>query len=190
KGVDTTLFRAHGKNHRDALGLARARVIIAVARLVPIKNIRLLIEAMAQVTRDRPDAHLLVVGEGPAHAALERRTAELGLDRVVTFVGDVPHQDTAAYYRSADVFALSSEFDNSPNVVLEAMACGLPIVATDVGGVRDFVDVACGGAIVPAGDAGALAKTLARVLADIEAARRAGAHNRQLAVERYSWRVS
>ena len=64
----------------------------------------------------------------------------------MTFAGYVPHADTPAFYRAADVFALSSDFDNSPNVVLEAMACGLPVVTTDVGGVREFVSDRVGGA--------------------------------------------
>jgi len=96
----------------------------------------------------------------------------------------------APYYRAADVFALPSEFDNSPNVVLEAMACGLPVVATDVGGVADYVVGDRGGSLVPGGDAGALADALNRWLAADDRRRAASVFNRQRVVERFSWRAS
>jgi len=88
------------------------------------------------------------------------------------------------------VFALSSDFDNSPNVVLEAMASGLPVVATDVGGVRDFVAEGIGGAVVPPGNATALANALERYLAQPDRARAAGTHNRLKASAEFSWRGS
>jgi glycosyltransferase involved in cell wall biosynthesis len=102
----------------------------------------------------------------------------------------VPQADTPAYYRAGDVFGLSSEFDNSPNVLLEAMACGLPVVSTDVGGVREFVDAEAGSELVPAGDARALAAALSRALANPDAARLAGAHNRRFVIEHFSLRRS
>jgi glycosyltransferase involved in cell wall biosynthesis len=88
------------------------------------------------------------------------------------------------------VFALSSEFDNSPNALLEAMACGLRVVATDVGGVREHVDAVRGSELVPAGDVVGFAAALVRALANLEAARRDGEHNRKFADERFSWRAS
>ena len=88
-----------------------------------------------------------------------------------------------------DVFALSSDVDNSPNAVLEAMACGLPVVATDAGGVRDFV-AGPGGVMVPPGDAPALAQALERYLAQPDAARAAGVFNRSRVTAEFSWRTS
>jgi glycosyltransferase involved in cell wall biosynthesis len=190
KGVDTVLFRPEGTNRRAALGLQDRQVVVAVSRLVPIKNVGLLVDAMAHVRRDRPDAHLLVVGEGPERAALEQRARDAGVKAAVTFAGYVPHHELAACYRAADVFALPSEFDNSPNALLEAMACGLPVVATDVGGVRDFVDRRKGSELVPPGDASALAAAIVRALAHPEGARDAGAHNRRFVLEHFSWRTS
>jgi glycosyltransferase involved in cell wall biosynthesis len=189
KGVDADRFHPEGPTIRGVLQLTGRRVVIAVARLVPIKNVRLLIDAVAMVRSRVHATHLLIVGDGPAGAAVRSRAIELDLADAVTFAGSVPHSQTPAYYRAADVFALSSDFDNSPNAVLEAMACGLPVVATDVGGVRDFV-AGPGGAMVPPGDAPALAQALERYLAQPDAARAAGMFNRSKVTAEFSWRAS
>jgi D-inositol-3-phosphate glycosyltransferase len=190
KGVDTERFRPDGPTVREALHLDGRRVVIAVARLVPIKNVRLLIDALAMLRVRVPAAHLLIVGEGPAGASLRARAIELDLADCVTFAGSVPHGQTPAFYRAADVFALPSDFDNSPNAILEAMACGLPVVATDVGGIRDCVADRAGGAIVPPRDPAALARALEPYLAQPDMARAAGAHNRLIASTEFSWRAS
>ena len=190
KGVDAERFRPDGPSLRDELYLTGRRVVIAVTRLVPIKNIRLLVDAIAMIRARVPETHLVIVGDGPERAAVRARAGELDLADSVTFAGSVPQHDTPAFYRTADVFALSSDFDNSPNAVLEAMACGLPVVATDVGGVRDFVVERAGGAVVPPGDAPALADALERFLTQPEAARAAGAYNRLKASTEFSWRAS
>jgi glycosyltransferase involved in cell wall biosynthesis len=189
-GVDAQRFRPDGASLRAELHLTGRRIVIAVTRLVPIKNVRLLVEAVAIARAHVPETHLLIVGDGPEGAAVRARVGELDLADSVTFAGSVPQRDTPAFYRTADVFALSSDFDNSPNAVLEAMACGLPVVATDVGGVRDFVVDRAGGAVVPPGDAAALAKALERFLAQPDEARAAGAHNRLKASTEFSWRTS
>jgi len=190
KGIDGALFRPDGPSVREALRLAGRRVVVTVARLVPIKNVRLLVDAIAVVRERVPNVHLVVVGDGPEHGSVAARIAERDLRDCVTLTGSVPHAETPSYYRAGDVFALSSEFDNSPNAVLEAMACGLPIVATDSGGVRDFVPDSASGAIVAKGDAAALADAIARYLIDPELARRVGDHNRGRATAEFSWRES
>ena len=190
KGVDAEQFRPDGPNLRRALRLEDKRVVVTVARLVPLKNIRLLLDAVAIVRSRVPPVHLIIVGEGSESAALKQYAAALDLLDAVTFVGYLAQRDTPPAYRAGDVFALSSDFDNSPNVVLEAMACGLPIVTTDVGGVREFVADPHGGRVVPPKDAAALAEGLQVYLDSEAAARDAGAHNRRRAVTEFSWRVS
>jgi glycosyltransferase involved in cell wall biosynthesis len=190
KGVDAEQFCPDGPSLRGALRLDDKRVVITVARLVPLKNMRLMLDAIAIVRRRVPRVHLVIVGQGSESGALKQYAAALDLRDTVTFVGYLPQCDTPPAYRSGDVFALSSDFDNSPNVVLEAMACGLPIVTTDVGGVREFVADPSGGRIVPPKDAAALADGLQVYLDSEAAAREAGAHNRRLTVTEFTWRVS
>jgi glycosyltransferase involved in cell wall biosynthesis len=190
KGVDPERFNPSGRSLRATLRLNDRRVVLTVARLVPIKNVRLLLEAVAIVRERIAGVHLVIVGDGPEAEALKHLAAVLEMSDAVTFVGSVPNADTPAFYRAADVFALSSDFDNSPNVLLEAMACGLPIVTTDVGGVRDFVAERTGGAVVPPNDALALAAALEKYLTSPAAAQSAGTYNRMRAATEFSWRTS
>jgi glycosyltransferase involved in cell wall biosynthesis len=190
KGVDAQEFTPGGPNMRQRFGLEGKRVVVTVARLVPLKNVALLLRAVALLAPRVADAHLVVVGDGPESASLEKDAAALGIADRVTFVGSVAQGDTPAWYRTADVFALSSRFDNSPNAVLEAMATALPVVVTDVGGTREFVDAGHGGIIVPPDDAFELARALEFYLTDRHASRIAGSRNRERATAEFSWRVS
>jgi glycosyltransferase involved in cell wall biosynthesis len=189
KGVDAERFNPDGRDMRAALRLEDRRVVLTVARLVPLKNLKLLLDAVAIVRERVPRVHAMIVGEGPEAMALKSHATSLDLRDAVTFVGRVSHADTPAYYRTADVFALSSSFDNSPNAVLEAMASGLPVVATDVGGVRDFVD-RLGAAVVRSENAEAFAAGLEQFLVSSERARTASEHNRARAAGEFSWRAS
>jgi glycosyltransferase involved in cell wall biosynthesis len=191
KGVDSMLFSPDGQNVRASVGIgAAAPVVLCVSRLVPIKNVALFVDAMVAVHSVMPDARALIVGAGPLDAELRQRAAVLGLSDVIRFAGYVDQPDLPQWYRAADVFALSSDFDNSPNVVLEAMASGLPVVATEVGGVPDFVDAPAGGSLVPKGDAAAMGHEIVTLLGDGARRRDAGAFNRQRAATRFSWRTS
>ncbi len=128
--------------------------------------------------------------KGRSWRNLKAQVERLGIAGCVTFAGYVPQDELGPYYRSADVFALASDFDNSPNVVLEAMACGLPVVATDVGGVAEYVAAGRGGELVPARDSAALARALGDWLSDAHRRKAAGAFNRQRVVQQFSWRAS
>jgi glycosyltransferase involved in cell wall biosynthesis len=189
KGVDVDRFRPDGPDLRTRRGLA-GRIVMTVARLVPLKNLTLLLDAFALVRARVTDARLIIVGDGPEAGALMRHAATLGIAADVTFAGEVPHAETPSWLRSADVFALSSEFDNSPNAALEAMACGLPIVTTDVGGMREFVTEQVNGAVVPPGDAGSLARAIERYLTAPDEAAACGARNRARVLAEFSWRTS
>jgi len=190
KGVDTRLFTPDGDSVRDRLGFGSAPVVLGVARMVPLKNVGLLADAFARVAARVPEARLVLAGDGPERAAIERKVgAARCADRVV-FAGAIAHDDLPRWYRAADVFALSSTFDNSPNVVLEAMACGVPVVATDVGGVSQYMKNVRNGTLVPPNDPAALADALVSLLTDRARAQAIGRQNRADATNGFSWRAS
>ncbi len=139
-------------------GPAGSLALLFVGRLSIQKNLPRLLEAVSLM---RHPAKLALVGDGPEQAALTRLAERLGLD--VTFAGRREHAELAAWYRWADVFVLSSDNEGMPLAVLEAMSFGLPVVATDVPGLRELC--AADGLLVPP-DAAALAAALDTLAAD------------------------
>lgn len=150
---------------RAAFGIGEDQVlVVCVARLVWFKGLDTLIAAFAAVAPRCPKAHLLIVGEGPLAEDLAAQSRDLGLSQRITFAGlrnDVP--DILA---ASDIFVLSSVSEGMPISILEAMASGLPTVATDVGGVRELVAEGETGFVVPARDAPAFAAPLERLCQD------------------------
>ena len=169
---------------RRELGIDDGAIVVGcVARLAPVKDHPTLLRAFAEVVRAEPRAVLVLVGDGPSRAALEALAAELGIAAAVRFAG---HRDHGGNLHAAfDVSTLSSTSEGFPNAVIEALAAAVPVVATDVGAVRDAVLDGQTGHVVPAGDAGAFARALLALVGD--PARRAalGAAGRRLALERY-----
>ena len=152
-------------------------VIGTVAALRPEKNLGRLIRAFAAVRAQRP-CRLVIAGGGPERAGLEALAAELGVAADVTFPGHVA--DTPALYAGFDVFALSSDTEQMPLSVLEAMAAGLPVASTDVGDVRAMLAPENGAQVV-AQDEALLAAALAALLEDIPLRGLLGAANRRRA---------
>lgn len=141
-------------------------VALYVGRVAHEKNVGFLVEAMARVARQMPDALLLVTGEGPARAALEARVDHLGLGRQVRFLGYLDRNtELADAYAAADVFAFASRTETQGLVLLEAMAMGLPVVGLAVMGAADVLAPGSG-ARVPADDVEAYAAELAALLGD------------------------
>jgi glycosyltransferase involved in cell wall biosynthesis len=138
RGVDSTLFRPDRPGRvevRSALGFGPDDVVVAyVSRIAAEKNVAYLAEALQRVHQLRPAVKFLFVGDGPARAEVERTLAGFA-----TFVGYHTGEDLADHYAAADLFAFSSLTETFGNVVLEAMASGLPVVALRAGGVCDTV---------------------------------------------------
>lgn len=153
---------------REELQLSPQRkIVLTVGRLSKEKGHGDLIRAMAQVNRTRDDpAALVIVGDGPEQQRLERLIAELGVAEAVRLAGY--RSDVAPYYAAASVFALPSYSEGSPNVLLEAMDAGAPIVATNVGGVGEMIRDREHGLLTPSGDPSAIAQAIAALLDDPE----------------------
>lgn len=160
---------------REQLGIGGDAIVVgAVGRLEPQKRFDLLIEAVAQLRTCEPRLHLLIAGEGSERPLLERRIAERGIGAVCALLGHCV--DVAGVHHAFDLFVQSSEYEGTPNAVLEAMAMGTPLVATDVGGTAELVIDGVHGLIVPPGDVGALMDAVSRALHDPAAMQaRAGA---------------
>ena len=174
-GIDLARFAAPS-------GLrAGGAVIGTIAALRPEKNLGRLLRAFALLP-PHPDCRLVVVGDGPERSALQEQAAGLGIADRVTFAGHQARPELA--YARFDLFALSSDTEQMPLAVLEAMASGLPVASTDVGDVRDMVADENRRFVVAKDDA-ALAGALSALLADPDARRRAGAANRARAERDY-----
>ena len=163
--------------------IPRPRVVF-VGRLVRQKGVQMLLEAMARLRTE--GARLAIVGDGPQRASLERAASELGIGNRVRFLGLHAHDRIPAVLAGADVLALPSVYEELGSVLVEAMQDGLPIVATDVGGIPDAVGRA--GVLVPAGDAVRFASALDALLADADRRARLGALARERA-RGFNWDV-
>lgn len=162
-GVDTALFRpGDPAAARALLGLPRGGFHVGcVARLAAVKDHATLLEAFAILRAERPDAHLTLVGDGPARAALAARAEAPDLAGSVHFVGE--RRDIAAVLPAFDVFALSSTSEGISLTLLEAASSGLPIVATRVGGNAEVVVDGVTGALVSPRDPAAFAAALGAI---------------------------
>jgi glycosyltransferase involved in cell wall biosynthesis len=160
-----------------------ARIIGCVARLSHQKGIAFLIESTPALLAGVPDAHVVLVGDGPLRAELEQQAVALGVRDRIHFVGR--QEDIPSWLAAMDVFVLPSLFEGLPLSILEAMAAGLPVVATAVDGTPEAVEDGATGRLVPSEDAAALAAALVEVLATPGLAARLGAAGRARA-ELYS----
>ncbi len=140
------------------------RVILFVHRLSRRKGIHLIPDIAAEVLKRRKDVIFVVVGDGPERKNLESRIQNLGLTSFVKLVGEMPQRDLPPYFWAADVFLLPSEEEGFPRVLLEAMAAGVPYVATDVGGVRAVTPPELQGYLAPSGGAAGLAQNVLLLL--------------------------
>ncbi len=162
-GVDLALFRPPSDRAalRHALGL-EGPTILSVGLLVPRKRHHLTIEALSLL----PGRQLLIAGEGPERARLEALAARLGVADRVRFLGSVPHRELPSLYAAADVMVLASEREGWANVLLEAMACGTPVVATEAWGAREAIGEEGAGLVINEATAPALAAAIARMLTE------------------------
>lgn len=165
-----------------------AFVVGTVGRLQAVKDQALLLNAAARALAQQPQARarlrLVIVGDGPLRAQLQQSIDALGLREVAWLAGE--QADVPAWLRAFDLFALPSRSEGISNTILEAMACGLPVVATRVGGNAELVDAPATGTLVPAGDERALADALLAALSDPAQARAQGAAGRRRVEQRFS----
>jgi glycosyltransferase involved in cell wall biosynthesis len=165
---------------RAELNLEPTELVIgAVGRLEPQKRFDLLMSAVAQLRDARPTVRLLIAGDGSIAEYLRRTIDDLDLHGICRLVGH--HENVPSFHHALDLFVQSSDYEGTPNAVLEAMALGTPIVATDVGGTAELVSHGVHGLIVPPGNVAAIAGAIEAALSDLPGTRaRADAARRRV----------
>jgi len=192
-GVDAGRYRPPRAGEREAtresIGVpADAVVIMAVASLKELKRLDVLIRSAApSIARPGSRVWLVLVGQGPERDKLESLAASLGVSSRVRLLG--VRDDVDSLLRGADIVALSSRTEAFPNVVLEGMATGLPVVTTDVGSVQEMVEPGSSALVVPAGDGEAFRQALEALVADEALRKRMGVRGREIVEARFRFEV-
>ena len=196
-GIDTDHFTPTDSSElKSELGLSDKKVIVSVGRLVHRKGQDVLIEAMPHLLKEIPDAHLVLIGEGPYRGYLETRVKNLGIDSSVTFIGRITYADLPRYICLGEVFVMPSrsrlaglEVEGLGIVYLEASACGLPVIAGNSGGAPDAVVQGVTGLVVNGKDQHAVATSIATLLNDQEKAREMGRKGREWVIGQWRWEI-
>lgn len=194
-GVDTSRFQPRDRPAaRARLGISdETRMVLFVGNLEPRKQVDVLLRAAAQLRERVPDLLVLIVGSGESAGQLDQTQTlrslvrELSLAEFVRFAGRLSDAQLMDAYAAADVFALPSSSEAQGIVALEAMACGLPVVASAVGGLLGTIEDGLNGWLVPAGDVDALADRLAAVLCNPALSREVGTQARRAVEANFTW---
>jgi glycosyltransferase involved in cell wall biosynthesis len=185
-GVDATYFHPNG---RRAAGLSdNVMQFLFVGRFHPQKNLHVLLDAFAQLqSAARRPCRLHLAGDGPQRADLQQYARRKGLAECTVWHGWLPKNSLRSLYQSADCLVNPSLYEGMPNVVLEAMACGLPVVASTIPGHDTIVRHGTTGLLFDPGTPGALASALRSIIDDCGAARAMGHNGRETALASFSW---
>ncbi|GDX15920.1 GDP-mannose-dependent alpha-(1-6)-phosphatidylinositol monomannoside mannosyltransferase [Actinomycetes bacterium] len=197
-GIDTAHFipQPDAMQKRKELGLQDKKIIISVGRLVHRKGQDSLIQAMPAVLKKIPNAHLLLVGEGPYKKHLEKLVMRLSLKQNVTFAGRIMYDRLPSYLSAADLFAMPSrsrffglEVEGLGIVYLEASACGIPVVAGNSGGAPDAVLEGVTGLCVDGTNIEQITRAIVEICRDAERASHMGAAGRNWIVDQWRWDI-
>jgi glycosyltransferase involved in cell wall biosynthesis len=163
---------------------AKAILLGTVGHLVPVKNQIDLIEALRLIRSRVPEAHLAIMGEGELETALKARASSLGVSESLSLIPATPRVEL--FFGALDIFALSSRSEGMPLTLLEAMAAGLPVVATRVGGIPEVIEHGETGYLVPAGSPPMLAEQLSGLILNHETALEKGLRGRERVQRRFT----
>ena len=197
-GIDTSHFipQPDAMQKRITLGLENKKIIISVGRLVHRKGQDKLIEALPSVLQKIPNAHLLIVGEGPYKSHLEKLANKLSLTENITFVGRILYDKLPSYLSAADLFVMPSrsrffglEVEGLGIVYLEASACGIPVVAGNSGGAPDAVLDGVTGLCVDGTDVNQIAQAVIEICSDAARASKMGSAGRDWIVDQWRWEI-
>lgn len=196
-GIDTEHFAPmDSSNLRKSLGLTDKKIIVSVGRLVHRKGQDRLIQAMVAIINEIPQAHLLLVGEGPYEAHLRDLVRKYSLDDHITFIGRIQYADLPAYMCVGEIFVMPArsrffglEVEGLGIVYLEASACGLPVIAGQSGGAPDAVIDGTTGLVIDGTDNAAIAEAVIDLLSHPQRSQQMGQAGRTWILEKWRWQI-
>lgn len=188
-GIDLEKFH---KTKPDAklikkFGLGNSLVLLTVCRLSRRKGLNYLLDAMPELLKIDKTIRLLIVGDGSEKKTLVSQCRSLGIEDRVIFVGAIPHDELNQYYNLADIFVLPSLHEGLGIVFMEAMACGLPVVTTNRGGMVDVVEDGKTGFLIDVGDTKKLIKSLEKLIKDTKLREGFSKNAERRATSEFSW---
>ena len=163
------------------------KIIITTSRLVPKNAVDILIKSIAEVRAKFPNIKCLLLGIGKDEEKLKDLRKNLGLEKEVIFVGEIPHREIPRYLKIADIFVRASRSEGMGNSFIEAMAAGVPIIGTNVGGIPDFLHERETGLFVKVDDHQDLAEKILLLLRDEHLRQKLIRQGKDLAINHYSW---
>lgn len=178
-GVDVNLFySAHVAKSEDKT------IILSNRNFYPVYNLETLIESISIVVSEYENVFFLIIGQGPDEKLIKRMVLDKNLSAFVKFIGWCDSQEMSEYLNSADIYVSTSISDGTPVSMLEAMACGLPCVMTDVGGIHEWIDNGVTGLLVPPRKPEVIAKALLSLINDVSKRNDLGRNARRLILEK------
>jgi teichuronic acid biosynthesis glycosyltransferase TuaC len=164
-GVNSDMFfqqdMVESRKHLDVS--TQAYIYLFIGNFQIEKGLEFLIEAYSKVASSHKDVLLHIVGTGPLESKVNKKVTALGLENRIKFFGNISHEEIPRFLSASNVLCLPSLREGCPNVVLESLSCGTPVIASDVGAVRDIVTTDNRGLVVPRGDIDALSKALEKI---------------------------
>jgi glycogen(starch) synthase len=188
-GVDTRLFQPATDRHalRQALGLPEGFIFFSASRLVEKNGLETLVRAVGRLPPTHRPVSVIIAGDGDLRATLENRIADLGLAAVVRLIGALPHAELPRWLAASDAFVRPSVSEGFGIAFVEAMACGLPLIATPVITQMGIFHAGQQGLVAPVDDAAALAQRMLTLVNDESTCAQMAAKARHWAVEQYDW---
>jgi glycosyltransferase involved in cell wall biosynthesis len=180
-GVDTELFRPENRQEEN--------LVVWVGRFVQEKGLQYLIEAAKIVVSSLKNVKFMLIGDGPLMPKIRSMVNGYDLSNNIVFTGSVTHNQIAKTLQKATSFVLPSLKEGMPNALLESMACGKPVIGSDISGINDLVTHGQNGLLVPPRNPEALANAILTLLGSKNLRRRLGQSARQLIVREYSWDI-
>lgn len=195
-GVDSETFHPRPCNTEltERFGLSGSKILLTVARLVPRKNVRIVIEALPAVLEQVPNLKYLIAGEGPEEGNLRKRVQELHLDNAVQFLGNIPNSQIGEFYNLCDVFIMANRLEAGGDVesfgmvFLEANALGKPVIGGRSGGAAEAIVDGVTGFLVNPDDPRAVADRLLKLLKNEDLAKKMGTSGLERVRNDFNWR--